>query len=75
MLKLNVTISGEVEKFILSTSRLYNKSKESVVCDLVAKGYDPEGKVTGEDISKADNGEPSRMEVSGKVLGKPALGV
>lgn len=54
MLKINVTISGEVEKFILSVSKLYNKSKESVVCDLVAKGYDPEGKVTGEDISKAE---------------------
>ena len=55
MITINITISGEVEKFVISTARLYGKSKESVVCDLIAKGYDPDGKITGADISKAED--------------------
>lgn len=70
MITINISISGEVEKFILSTSRLYKKSKESVVCDLIAKGYDPEGSVTGADISKADGED---LEIP-KTSDKSALG-
>lgn len=69
MITVNIPISGEVEKFILSAMRLYQKSKESVVCDLIAKGYDPEGSVTGADISKAD-GEDFEIP---KASGKPPL--
>ena len=55
MLSLHLTLTGEVEKFINKASRLYEKPPESVVCDLIAKGYDPEGSVTGADISKAED--------------------
>ncbi len=54
MLSLNIQLAGEVEKFIHNASRLYEKSPESVACDLIAKGYDPEGKIKGVDISKAE---------------------
>lgn len=54
MLSLNLQLGGEVEKFINKASRLYEKSPESVACDLIAKGYDPEGKIKGVDISKAE---------------------
>ena len=52
MLSLHLTLIGEVEKFIHNASRLYGTSPESVACDLIAKGYDPEGKIKGVDISK-----------------------
>ena len=54
MLSLNLQLGGEVEQFIINASRLYGKSPESVACDLIAKGYDPEGKIKGVDISKAE---------------------
>lgn len=66
MITVNITVSGEVEKFITRTSGLYKKSKESVVCDLIAKGYDPEGSVTGADISKADGEDFAVPAASGK---------
>lgn len=54
MLTLSIKITGEVEKFISRTSNLYGTSNESVACDLIAKGYDPEGKTKGVDISRAE---------------------
>ena len=56
MLTLSIKITGEVEEFIDRASRLYGASQESVACDLIAKGYDPEGKIKGVDISKAEKG-------------------
>lgn len=55
MMSVNIQIVGEVEKFITNTSKLYKRSKESVVCDLIANGYDPSGDITGEDISRAED--------------------
>ena len=52
MLTLSIKITGEVEEFINRASHLYGASQESVACDLIAKGYDPEGKIKGVDISK-----------------------
>ena len=54
MLTLSIKITGEVEKFIKRTSNLYGTSQESVACGLIAKGYDPEGKTKGVDISRAE---------------------
>ncbi len=54
MISINIQLTGEVEKFINNASRLYRTSPESVACDLIAKGYDPEGKIKGVDISKAE---------------------
>lgn len=55
MLNISIRITGDVEKFITKTSRLYDKSKESVALDLIAKGFDPDSKLMGEDISKAED--------------------
>ncbi len=60
MLTLSIKITGEVEKFINRTSNLYGTSHESVACDLIAKGYDPEGKIKGVDISRTEKDIPSR---------------
>ena len=60
MLTLSIKITGEVEKFINRTSNLYGTSHESVACDLIAKGYDPEGKTKGVDISRTEKDIPSR---------------
>ena len=70
MLSLNLQLTGEVEKFIDRYSRLYGTSPESIACDLIAKGYDPEGKTKGVDISKAEEGH-KRLAFS-SVEDKPA---
>ena len=54
MISLKIQVTGEVEKFINNASRLYGTSPESVACDLIAKGYAPDGKIKGVDISRAE---------------------
>ena len=69
MLSLNLQLTGEVEKFINRSSRLYGTSPESIACDLIAKGYEPEGKIKGVDISEA---EPSILHGGFPAKDKPA---
>lgn len=53
MITVSISVTGEVAEFVKHISKLYNKSQESVIYDLIAKGYDPDGKIGGEDISIA----------------------
>ncbi len=53
MIKVTLSIDGEVADFIKRVAELYGVSKESIICELIAKGYDPSGNIAGEDISIA----------------------
>ena len=72
MINLKIQIAGEGEKFINKASHLYGSSPESVACDLIAKGYDPEGKIKGVDISKAEGTPHHLVQGASSAKDKPA---